>query len=176
MTDYRRLYIPGASWFFTVNLAQRKGNRLLIDNIDLLRKAFAYTKRRHPFKIDAVVVLPDHIHCIWTLPEGDSDFSTRWNILKGAFSKSLEKGERVSASRKSRRERGIWQRRFWEHGLRDQDDYSRHMDYIHWNPVKHQWVNSVKDWPYSSFQNYVKQGIYPENWGSVMPLDIEGIE
>lgn len=108
MTDYRRLYIPGASWFFTVNLAQRKGNRLLIDNVDLLRKAFAYTKCRHPFKIDAVVVLPDHMHCIWTLPEGDADFSTRWNVLKGTFSKSLEKGERVSASRKSRRERGIY--------------------------------------------------------------------
>ena len=123
--------------------------------------------------MDAVVVLPDHIHCIWTLPEGDSDFSTRWNILKGAFTKTIEKGERISASRKSRQERGVWQRRFWEHCIRDQEDYNRHIDYIHWNPVRHHWIKNVSDWQHSSFQRYVEKGIYPANWGNIIPPDIE---
>ena len=109
MTEYRRTYIPGASWFFTVNLAERKGNRLLIDKIDLLREAFEYTKQRHSFRMDTVVILTDHLHCIWILPPDDAGFSGRWNMLKGYFSRNVEKGERVSASRKSRRERGIWQ-------------------------------------------------------------------
>jgi putative transposase len=176
MTEYRRTYIPGASWFFTVNLAERKDSRLLIDNIDLLRQAFVYTKQRHPFRLDAAVILPDHLHCIWTLPAEDSDFSCRWNMLKGYFSRNLEKGERISASRKSRRERGIWQRRFWEHVLRDQSDFNRHVDYIHWNPVKHGWVKRVRDWPHSSFHRYLAQDIYPEDWASPENQDIEGIE
>ena len=176
MTEYRRTYIPGASWFFTVNLAERKGNRLLLDQIDLLREAFEQTKQRRPFRMDAVVILPDHLHCIWSLPPGDADFSGRWNMLKGHFSRCIEKGERISVSRKSRRERGIWQRRFWEHLLRDQTDFTRHVDYIHWNPVKHGWVDKVSDWPHSSFHRYVEQGIYTENWGNNGSHDIQGIE
>jgi putative transposase len=176
MTEYRRAYIPGASWFFTVNLAERKGNRLLTDKIGLLREAFGYAKQRHPFRMDAIVVLPDHLHCIWTLPPGESDFSGRWNSLKGYFSRNIEKGERISASRKSRRERGIWQRRFWEHLLRSQDDFNRHVDDIHWNPVKHGWANKASDWPYSSFQRYVEQGIYTGDWGNDENRDIDGIE
>jgi len=144
MTDYRRVYVPGATCFFTVNLAERKGNRLLIDHIDGLRLAFAYAKKRKPFRMDAVVILPDHLHCIWTLPDGDTDFSTRWNLLKGHFSRSIEKGERISQSRLNRRERGLWQRRFWDHLLRDQDDYNKHVDYIHWNPVLVQMAAKVK--------------------------------
>ncbi|NOU22741.1 MAG: transposase [Methyloglobulus sp.] len=176
MTEYRRAYSPGSSWFFTVNLAERKGNRLLTVKIDLLREAFEYTKQRHPFRLDAVVILPDHLHCIWTLPPQDSDFSGRWNMLKGYFSRKIETGERISASRKSRRERGIWQRRFWEHLIRDQADFNRHVDYIHWNPVKHGCANKVRDWPYSSFQRYVEQGIYTEDWGNNENQDIDGIE
>jgi putative transposase len=177
MTEYRRAYIPGASWFFTVNLAERKENCLLTDKIDLLREAFEYAKSRHPFRMDAVVIMPDHLHCIWTLPADEADFSLRWNVLKGHFSRNIENRERISASRKSRRERGIWQRRFWEHLLRDQTDFNRHADYIHWNPVKHGWVERVRDWPYSSFHRYVEQGVYPENWGGDECLDIiEGIE
>lgn len=164
MTEYRRIDIPSASWFFTVNLAERKSNRLLTDKIDLLHEAFRYTKKRHSFRMNAVVILPDHLHCIWTLPPNDTDFSGRWNMLKGYFSRNIEKGERVSASRTSRRERGIWQRRFWEHLLRDQMDFNRHVDYIHWNNVKHGGVNKVSDWPQSSFHRYLKQGIYMENW------------
>lgn len=176
MTEYRRAHIPGASWFFTVNLAERKGNRLLTDKIDLLREAFDYTKQRHPFRMDAVVVFPDHLHCIWTFPPGESDFSGRWNSLKGYFSRNIEQGERISASRKSRRERGIWQRRFWEHLLRSQDDFNRHVDYIHWNPVKHGWVDKARDWPYSSFHRYVEQGIYAGDWGNNENQDINEIE
>ncbi|WP_292929813.1 transposase [Nitrosomonas sp.] len=111
--------------------------------------------------MNAVVILPDHLHCIWTLPQVDADFSTCWNMLKGYFSRHIAKGERISTGRKSRRERGIWQRRFWEHLLRDQIDFNRHVDYIHWNPVKHVWAKRVSDWPYSGFHRYVEQGVYP---------------
>ena len=161
MTDYCRAYIPGATWFFTVNLAERRGNRLLVEKIDSLRLAFAYVRRRRPFRVEAVVVLPDHLHGVWTLPPGDADFSTRWNLLKGHFSRSVAKGERVSRSREKRRERGLWQRRFWEHFVRDQEDFNGHVDYIHWNPVQHGWVKPVADWPYSSFHRFVARGIYP---------------
>jgi len=165
MTEYRRAYIPGASWFFTVNLAERKGNSLLVRHIDELRSAFRQVRNNHPFRLDAVVVLPDHLHAIWTLPPGDADYSMRWNLLKGHFSRAIETGERISASREKRRERGLWQRRFWEHLLRDQDDFNRHVDYIHWNPVKHGWVKQVSDWPHSSFHAYVSRGVYAANWG-----------
>ena len=176
MTDYRRAYSPGASWFFTVNLAERRGNRLLIDKINELRRAFEYTKQRRPFRIDAVVILPDHLHCIWTLPVDDTDFSIRWNLLKGHFSRSIEKGERISLSREKRRERGLWQRRFWEHLLRDQADFNNHVDYIHWNPVKQGWVKRVADWPHSSFHRFVARGVYPINWGCDGIFEIHGGE
>ena len=174
MTEYRRAHVPGASWFFTVNLAQRKGNNLLVDRIDSLRAAFAAVHVRHPFRMNAVVILPEHLHCIMTLPEGDVDFSTRWNLIKGNFSRMVEKGERTSPSRTKRGERGIWQRRFWEHLIRDQEDFNRHADYIHWNPVKHGWVRRVADWPHSSFHEYVRRGIYTEDWGGGMSEVVGG--
>jgi len=167
MTEYRRAHVPGASWFFTVNLAQRKGNSLLVDRLDSLRAAFGTVRERHPFRMDTLVILPEHLHCIMTLPEGDADFSTRWNLIKSSFSRTVEKSERISASREKRGERGIWQRRFWEHLIRDQQDFNRHADYIHWNPVKHGWVRRVADWPHSSFHEYVQRGIYPVDWGGV---------
>ncbi|MFK5950825.1 MAG: transposase [Methylococcales bacterium] len=173
MTNYRRIYTPGASWFFTVNLLKRQNNPLLIENIKVLRSAFSEVKAKHPFRIDAVVILPDHLHCIWTLPEGDTNYSTRWNLLKGKFSRSLAKGEQLSNSRIKRRERGIWQRRFWEHMLRNEEDFNRHLDYIHWNPVKHGYVSNVMDWPHSSFHKYVKMGWHPKNWGSQVEFDFE---
>ena len=165
MVEYRRIDVPGATWFFTVNLAERQNNHLLTEQIDSLRSAFRYVKNRRPFQIDAIVVLPDHLHCIWTLPTGDTDFSTRWNLLKGHFSRSIAQGERVSKSRRKRRERGLWQRRFWDHMIRNERDLNTHIEYIHWNPIKHGWVTRVIDWPYSSFHQFVKQGIYPANWG-----------
>jgi putative transposase len=173
MTDYRRIFLPGATWFFTVNLAERRDNYLLVEKIDLLRESFRYVKSRKGFQMNAVVILPDHLHCVWTLPPGDADFSIRWNLLKGHFSRALEKGERISKSRKDRRERGIWQRRFWAHLIIDQDDLNRHIDYVHWNPVKHGWARQVIDWPHSSFQSFVKAGIYAANWGHSGDFGVE---
>jgi putative transposase len=163
MTNYRRNFICGGSFFFTANLAERR-LRLLVDHIDLLRRAFRDVRRRHPFDIQAVVVLPDHIHAIWTLPDGDADFALRWRQIKSAFSRALPAGERISASRASKAERGIWQRRYWEHTLRNEEDFARHADYIHYNPVKHGYVRRLRDWPYSSFHRMVRLGVYPRDW------------
>ena len=157
MTSYRRNFVPGGSYFFTVNLADRR-SRLLTEHIDLLRAAFRDARSRHPFALEAVVVLPDHLHAIWTLPEGDQSFATRWRLIKAAFSRVLPPGERVSASRRSKGERGVWQRRYWEHTLRDDADFTRHADYVHFNPVKHGHVGRVKGWPYSSFHRMVRLG------------------
>ena len=171
MTDYRRFYIPKTTWFFTVNLAERKNNHLLVEKINELRDAFRYVMKQKPF-----LVMPDHLHCIWTLPQDDGDYSIRWNMLKGRFSRTIDHGESISKSRQKRRERGIWQRRFWAHLITDQDDYNRHFDYIHWNPVKHSKVARVAEWPYSSFHRYVRQGIYSENWGNDERYEIEDAE
>ena len=164
MTEYRRPRIPGANWFFTVNLAQRHGNHLLLDHIDRLRQVIHRVKSVHPFAIDAIVVLPDHLHCIWTLPEGDSDYAMRWGLIKAGFSRGLAAGERRSESRLKRGERGIWQRRFWEHLIRNERDLQRHVDYIHWNPVKHGWSERAADWPHSSFHAFVRRGFYGNDW------------
>ena len=163
MTNYRRNFVAGGCYFFTVNLAERR-LRLLTDNIELLRAAFRDTRRRHPFTIDAIVVLPDHLHAVWTLPGGDDNFAIRWQLIKAGFSRGLPRVERVSASRSRKGERGIWQRRYWEHTLRDEDDFARHLDYIHFNPVKHGLVDRVRDWPFSSFHRMVRLGVHPENW------------
>jgi putative transposase len=164
MTNYRRNFVPGGSYFFTVNLADRRLS-LLTNHIDLLRAAFRYTRARQPFVVDAIVILPDHLHTMWTLPDGDRDFATRWRLIKSGFSRGLQKGEHVSASRSSKGERGIWQRRYWEHTLRNEVDYARHADYIHFNPVKHGHAVQVRDWPYSSFHRMVRLGVYPIDWG-----------
>ncbi len=163
MANYRRNFLSGGSFFFTVNLAERR-LRLLTTHIDLLRQAFRDVRRRHPFDIAAIVVLPDHLHAVWTLPEDDADFARRWRLIKTIFSRGLAVGERISASRAGKAERGIWQRRYWEHTLRDEADFARHMDYIHFNPVRHGHVDRVKDWPYSSFHRMVRLGIYPLDW------------
>jgi len=170
MTNYKRYFLSGGTYFFTVNLAQRD-KTLLIDYVDDLRKVFAQVKEEQPFNIEAIVILPEHLHTIWTLPEGDSDFSNRWRKIKAGFSKLIPRGERLSESRRSKGERGIWQRRFWEHVIRDELDYARHVDYIHYNPVKHGYCKSVKDWPHSSFHRYVDQGIYTKNWGEGLDFD-----
>jgi putative transposase len=163
MTSYRRNFVAGGSYFFTVNLAERR-LRLLTGHIDLLRAAFRDARRRHPFTIDAIAVLPDHLHTIWTLPAGADDFAIRWQLIKAGFSRGLPQREPVSASRLRKRERGIWQRRYWEHTLHDEDDFARHVDYIHFNPVKHGHVERVADWPFSSFHRMVRLGVYPGDW------------
>ncbi|MGM0616263.1 MAG: REP-associated tyrosine transposase [Pseudomonadota bacterium] len=147
MSNYRRHYIAGGSYFFTVNLYNRK-QTLLTDHIDLLRDSVRKVKKKYPFEIVAWVVLPDHMHCIWTLPQGCSDFSIRWRLIKLQFSKGVAMS--ASSTVNHRRERHIWQRRFWEHTLRDADDIQKHVEYIHYNPVKHGYVANVQEWPYSS--------------------------
>lgn len=163
MPRYVRALIPGGSFFFTVALLERQ-RTLLVDHIDDLRAAFRQVRAERPFHIDAIVILPDHLHCIWQLPPDDADFSTRWRRIKSVFSRSIDPGERLSERRRAKGERGIWQRRFWEHSLRDERDFAAHIDYIHFNPVKHGHVTRVIDWPHSSFHRYVKAGVYPEDW------------
>ncbi|MGE3784931.1 MAG: transposase [Alphaproteobacteria bacterium] len=152
MPNYRRNRVPGATYFFTVNLRDRR-SELLVGKIDALREAVREIRRQMPFHIDAWVVLPDHMHCLWTLPEGDSCFPDRWRGIKTRFSRSLGLG-RV----------GIWQRGYWEHTIRDDRDYNTHMDYIHFNPVKHGNVQNPADWPFSSFRRCVAAGLYPADW------------
>ena len=163
MTNYRRNFLPGGSFFFTVNLLDRR-SLLLTEQIELLREAFRYARERHPFSIEASVVLPDHLHAVWTMPEGDADYALRWRLIKSIFSRGLPPSETVSKSRLSKGERGIWQRRYWEHTLRDENDFAKHVDYIHFNPVKHGHVSRVVDWPYSSFHRFVRLGTYPADW------------
>ena len=165
VTAYRRNFIPGGSFFFTVNLFDRRSH-LLTERIDLLRQAFRYARARHPFTLDAIVILPEHLHAIWTLPPGDADYATRWRLIKTEFSRGSAAAERRSNSRMRKRERGIWQRRYWEHTLQDDGDFERHCDYIHFNPVKHGHVSTVNEWPYSSFRRFVELGVYPVDWAS----------
>ncbi len=164
MPDYRRNRVPGGTYFFTVNLLERQ-RRLLVEHVDALRTAVRTVRRQQPFHSDAWVVLPDHLHCLWTLPPGDADYSGRWKAIKIAFAKSVPREESLSDVRRANGERGIWQRRFWEHTIRDDCDYAAHMDYILFNPVKHEWVERVADWPYSSFHRLVRAGVYPVDWG-----------
>ncbi|SDI01401.1 putative transposase [Pseudomonas benzenivorans] len=166
MSAYRRARVPGATYFFTVNLRDRHSD-LLVREIDLLRASVRATKARHPFHIDAWVVLPEHMHCLWTLPAEDADFALRWKVIKFAFARRLPKGEALTGTQRARGERGIWQRRYWEHLIRDDLDYQRHFDYIHLNPRKHGHVEHLADWPYSSFHRAVRTGIYsPDWWGN----------
>ena len=172
MTNYRRRNVAGASYFFTVNLADRSQS-LLTEHVALLRSAFEYVRERHPFSVDAIVILPEHIHAIWTLPEGDCDFPLRWRLIKTMFSRALPCEERRSESRHSKGERGIWQRRYWEHLIRDEVDFARHVDYIHINPLKHGWVARVADWPHSSFHRYVRAGMLPLDWAGDTSMELE---
>ena len=164
MSNYRRAWHPGGTYFFTVALLKRRGNDLLVREIDLLRRVVADVMARHPFRIHAWVVLHDHLHCVIELPADDSDFATRWRLIKIGFSKGVPRSEHRSAVRLRRGERGIWQRRYWEHLIRDDADYRAHMDYVHINPLKHGLVERVADWPYSTFHRLVAQGIYPADW------------
>ena len=157
--QYRRAKVPGGTYSFTVVTCDRRPILCQPDNILLLRQAFRHVRQNHPFTIDAVVILPDHLHCIWTLPKDDFDFSTRWRLIKSYFSRHClrEDGEKASLSRYSKQERGIWQRRFWEHCIQDETDLANHLNYIHNNPVKHGLVASPQDWPYSSIHRQNRQ-------------------
>jgi len=171
MPQYRRAKIEGSLFFFTVVLAERRSN-LLFEQIERLRRSYRVVQQRRPFETIAVCILPDHLQALWALPEGDADFSTRWSLIKSGFSRGLDAQPR-SASKIVKREKGIWQRRYWEHAIRDDTDLDRHVDYIHFNPVKHGHVKRVADWPHSSFHRYVERGLLAADWGGDMK-DIQG--
>ena len=164
MPNYRRAWVPGAAWFFTVNLLERRGNDLLVREIELLRRCVALERSRRPFSVLAWTVLPDHMHWLWRLPPGDADFATRWRRIRTDFSLGIPRNERRTAARRRRGERGIWQRRYWEHLIRAPDDLRHHLDYIHYNPVKHGWASTAAAWPHSSFHACVQRGLYPPDW------------
>jgi len=163
MARYRRNFLAGGSYFFTVTLENRHSD-LLTSQIDLLRSAFNHVRQQHPFDIDAIVVLPDHLHAILTLPVGDKDFPMRWRLIKSWFSRQLPASQVLNPRHAKKSERGIWQRRYWEHTLRDELDVNNHVNYIHINPVKHGYVKRAIDWPYSSIHRYVKNGVLPVDW------------
>jgi putative transposase len=171
MPRYLRAKIKGSVFFFTVVLAERRSD-LLVAEIDRFRQIYRTVQQRRPFETVAICVLPDHIHTVWALPEGDADFATRWSLIKSGFSRGLNPRTR-SASKVAKREKGIWQRRYWEHAIRDDVDLERHVDYIHFNPVKHRHVTRVADWPHSSFHHYVERGLLAADWGGDM-RDIQG--
>ena len=168
MTNYRRTYIKGGYYFFTVVSYERK--RFLCDSLarNCLHQVIDDVRKKWPFDIIAMVLLPDHLHCIWKLPENDDNFSTRWRLIKTKFTKHyLNNGGKESAqshSRHAKQERCVWQRRFWEHRIRDGNDLQRHLDYIHYNPVKHELVNDVEKWPWSTYHDYIKSGKYSKTY------------
>ena len=164
MPNYIRTYVPGGTWFFTVNLLQRHNNDLLVREIDTLRNVVTRVRQRWPFEMDAWVVLPEHLHCVLTLPPGDSDFSLRWRLIKSGFARALPNNERRSTVRKASGERGIWQRRFWEHHIRDAADFDAHVRYCWGNPVKHGLVVRAVDWPHSSIHRDIRLGRVEPEW------------
>ena len=163
MVRYRRNFAAGGTFFLTATLSDRTSSALT-EHVITLRSAIMQTRRQHPFTIEAVVVLPDHLHIIITLPEGDADFSNRLSLIKRRFTTAVLKSG-TSIKRRPNGEIALWQRRFWEHTIRNEKDFERHVDYVHFNPVKHNLVARVRDWPYSSFHRYVRHALLPEDWG-----------
>ncbi|MBZ0254958.1 transposase [bacterium] len=168
MSNYRRLYAPNSMFFFT--LVTYKRRKIFTSNLsnDLLKDCIKKVKNNWPFEIIAFVLLPDHLHAIWKMPENDEDYSMRWRLIKSNFTRNYYKQSKgklnVNSCRNLKGERCIWQRRFWEHRIRDEDDFTSHIDYIHYNPVKHGYVDAPRNWKYSSFKHFVKREWYPENW------------
>lgn len=172
MTDYRRVFVPSGCYFFTLVTQNRHPWLATAEQVARLREGFRRVRSAHPFEIDAVVILPNHLHTVWRLPEGDADYPLRWRKIKQYFSIGMEPGaDRSSLSR--RREKGIWQRRYWEHTVRDALDWQRHVDYVHFNPVKHGYVARPGDWPYSSFSRAVRAGWYAPEWGERLPESLD---
>lgn len=174
MRTYIRADTPGATYFFTVVLQDRSA-RYLVDQVATLRQCFKQVRARHPFDIEAIVVLPEHLHALWRLPIDDADFSTRWMLIKQSFTRALQAGgmldEAASRTRDKSGERTVWQRRCWEHQITDVEDLQRHVDYIHYNPVKHGWVMRAADWPHSSLHRHIREGSLPADWGISAPIE-----
>ena len=165
MSNSRRARDAGACYFFTLVSHQRLPVLTDAPLRAALRRAIERVRLYRPFVIEGCVLLPDHLHCLWRMPQGDADFGSRWSMIKRLTSQAIVMPGTVSLSRSLRRESGLWQRRFWEHRIRDEGDYQRHMDYLHFNPVKHGLVGRVADWPWSSFHRLVTEGVYPADWG-----------
>lgn len=179
MPDYRRPLVPGGTFFFTVVTSERRPVLCETDVRRALRAAVARVRAALPFTADAWVLLPDHLHCVWTLPAGDGDFSKRWGLLKAYTTRALARdltGYEASPSRALRREGPLWQRRFWEHRIRDEADLRSHVDYLHYNPVKHGLVDRIGDWPWSSLHRYLREGLYPPGWATVSGLQPGALE
>jgi len=182
MSNYRRAFVPGGTYFFTVATAHRRPLLTRPAVRRALRAGIDQARQTLPFTIDAWILLPDHLHCIWTLSPEDANFSARWAIIKRQVSHEYGEAEwcvgrtlpELSASRHKRRESGIWQRRFWEHLIQDEEDLRHHVEYIHWNLVKHEYVKAVADWPYSTFHRFVQRGLYPSNWGGQGVQELSG--
>lgn len=178
MSTYRRAGYAGGVYFFTVVTCRRRPMLCEEPVRAALREAIEVTRITCPFTIDGWVLLPDHLHCLWTLPEGDADFGKRWSMIKRYASQHcgpvLQSPERLTGSRQRRRESTLWQRRFWEHLIRDETDLQNHMDYLHYNPVRHGLVSRVQDWPYSTFHRYVREGVYPPDWGGTNDAHPQG--
>ncbi len=168
MPNYRRARVEGGSYFFTVNTFRRQPFLTDADVRAALRTGIETVRAVQPFVIEAWVLLPDHLHAIWTLPPDDHDFSTRWRIIKRTVTQRCEarlhRPEWMTAWRAKRHQSTLWQHRFWEHVIRDDADFVRHVDYIHWNPVKHRYVKRAADWPYSSLHRYLRAGVLPHDW------------
>jgi putative transposase len=177
MPNYHRTLLPGGTFFFTVVTYHRQPILTCEQSRAILHSAWENVRFRMPFVTDAICLLPDHIHCIWTLPDGDSNYSLRWGEIKKLFTKAYRQyigpGEKQNSSRVQRGEAAIWQRRFWEHAICNLEDLHRHLDYIHYNPVKHGLVKNVADWRWSSFQRYVRMGNYPSDWGATGEIKID---
>jgi putative transposase len=170
MSEYRRTLQPGGCYFFTVVTHERRPWLTEEDALDRIRNAFRRVMRDRPFTVDAVVILADHLHCIWQLPEGDDDFPERWRQIKRFVSTGIK------GPLNARGEKMLWQRRYWEHLLRDEEDWRRHMDYIHYNPVKHGYVCCPGDWAHGSFRQAVARGWYETSWGNMEPTNLAGME
>jgi putative transposase len=183
MPNYRRLRTPGATYFFTVVTYARR--RILCESFarQALRAAINEVRDQHPFRVEAWVLLPDHLHCVWRLPVGDDDYSKRWGLIKAGFTKTVRQtgwvfgsGPGFPASRARNREASTWQRRFWEHQIRDEEDFRRHCDYIHYNPVKHGLVDDPKKWQCSTIHQFIQKGLYEDNWGDSVESTIAVME
>jgi len=170
MPNYRRDQTPGATWFFTVVAFKRRPIFCHERFRNSLQRSVLKTREDHPFEINAWVLLPDHLHCVWTLPHNDTNFSIRWKLIKQYVSRDCQSYYRLQAglsvAKKKRRESSLWQRRFWEHRIRSERDFTNHLDYLHFNPVKHGHCHNPADWPFSSIHRYQAKGIYPKDWAA----------
>ena len=172
MVHYRRNRLAGGTYFFTVTLRDRRSD-VLVRHVGLLLEAFRSVRVERPFTIDAIVILPEHLHTVWTLPEGDADYSGRWRAIKSRFTHAL-RATGIPLNCDKRGEYALWQRRFWEHTIRDASDYAHHVDYCHWNPIKHGLVQHLADRSYSSFHRYVRHGLLSPDWaGDIAEPEME---